>query len=75
MAGICIAVAIGSVAVLAWMFAKSSESLSHVEGNLVQSVVATRDIPAGTILSDGDLEIGEVPRDFSLPTRRRTSRT
>lgn len=64
-AGISIAVAIGSVAVSAWMFARSAQSLSHVEGNLVQSVVAARDIPAGTILSEGDLEIGEVPRDFS----------
>ena len=64
-AGACIAVAIASVAVSAWMFAKSSDALNRVEGNLVKAVVATRDIPAGTILSDADLEIGSVPRDFS----------
>lgn len=64
-AGACIAVAIASVAVSAWMFAKSSDALNRVEGNLVKTVVATRDIPAGTILSDADLEIGSVPRDFS----------
>lgn len=64
-AGACIAVAIVSVAVSAWMFAKSSDALNRVEGNLVKAVVATRDIPAGTILSDADLEIGSVPRDFS----------
>lgn len=64
-AGACIAVAIASVAVSAWMFAKSSDALNRVEGNLVRAVVATRDIPAGTILSDADLEIGSVPRDFS----------
>ena len=64
-AGACIAVAIASVAVSAWMFAKSSDALNRVEGNLVEAVVATRDIPAGTILSDADLEIGSVPRDFS----------
>lgn len=64
-AGACIAVAIASVAVSGWMFAKSSDALNRVEGNLVKAVVATRDIPAGTILSDADLEIGSVPRDFS----------
>ena len=64
-AGACIAVAIASVAVSAWMFAKSSDALNRVEGNLVKAVVATRDIPAGTILSDADLEIGSVPSDFS----------
>lgn len=64
-AGACIAVAIASVAVSAWMFAKSSDALNRVEGNLVKAVVATRDIPAGTILSDADLDIGSVPRDFS----------
>lgn len=64
-AGACIAVAIASVAVSAWMFAKSSDALNRVEGNLVKAVVATRDITAGTILSDADLEIGSVPRDFS----------
>lgn len=64
-AGACIAVAVASVAVSAWMFAKSSDALNRVEGNLVKAVVATRDIPAGTILSDADLEIGGVPRDFS----------
>ena len=64
-AGACIAVAIASVAVSAWMFAKSSDALNRVEGNLVKAVVATRDIPAGTILSAADLEIGSVPRDFS----------
>lgn len=64
-AGACIAVAIASVAVSAWMFAKSSDALNRVEGNLVKAVVATRDIPSGTILSDADLEIGSVPRDFS----------
>lgn len=64
-AGACVAVAIASVAVSAWMFAKSSDALNRVEGNLVKAVVATRDIPAGTILSDADLEIGSVPRDFS----------
>lgn len=64
-AGACIAVAIASVAVSAWMFAKSSDALNRVEGNLVKAVVATRDIPAGTILSDADLEIGSVPRNFS----------
>lgn len=63
--GACIAVAIASVAVSAWMFAKSSDALNRVEGNLVKAVVATRDIPAGTILSDADLKIGSVPRDFS----------
>lgn len=64
-AGACIAVAIAAVAVSAWMFAKSSDALSRVEGNLVKTVVATRDIPAGTVLSDGDVELGTVPRDFS----------
>lgn len=64
-AGACIAVAIASVAVSAWMFARSSDALNRVEGNLVKAVVATHDIPAGTVLSDADLEIGSVPRDLS----------
>ncbi len=64
-AGACIAVAIASVAVSGWLFARSSSALNRFEGDLVEAVVVTRDVPAGTVLSEGDLELGSVPRAYS----------
>lgn len=64
-AGVSIAVAIASVGISGWIAARSAATIGHVEGNQVAAVVATRDIPAGTTLAEGDLELGKVPGDYS----------
>lgn len=64
-AGISIAVAIASVGISGWLAAKSAAAIGRVEGNQVKVVVAARDIPAGSTLTEADLELGEVPADYS----------
>ena len=64
-AGISIAVAIGATALGGYTLVQSRAAIEHVEGNAVQAVVATRDIEPGTVLTEADLHVAEVPGDFA----------
>lgn len=64
-AGVSIAVAIGATALGGFTLVRSRAAIERVEGNLVEAVVAARDIDPGTVLTEADLKVATVPGDFA----------